>query len=293
MITKKSLQNLSALMILLAVGRYQSKRKVAEATNTSIDTVNKYISNLEYALGTRLVVNNTKGCRLTRQGMKVAEQVKDVPVILDRVCNQRSSSNLYKGDVCVCVPLLVSSCRFPFDFSELYDLHPDINVVSFSTIEPPQCREIGADVGVVTCAPEAVPDFSLLYTRKIKYSFFAARKYLDKYGCPKDMEDLLTRYRMVVCLQNADHIPGWDELMQSARKVCFSSTSTFSVVEAIRYGLGIGLLPWYYEDQELVPLDNLDFHFEMPVCLMINNGTKDIPRVRVVAECYQKALSRM
>ena len=81
MITKKSLQNLSALMILLAVGRYQSKRKVAEATNTSIDTVNKYISNLEYALGTRLVVNNTKGCRLTRQGMKVAEQVKDVPVI--------------------------------------------------------------------------------------------------------------------------------------------------------------------------------------------------------------------
>ena len=41
-------------MILLAVGRYQSKRKVAEATNTSIDTVNKYISNLEYALGTRL-----------------------------------------------------------------------------------------------------------------------------------------------------------------------------------------------------------------------------------------------
>lgn len=54
-------------MILLAVGRYQSKRKVAEATNTSIDTVNKYISNLEYALGTRLVVNNTKGCRLTRQ----------------------------------------------------------------------------------------------------------------------------------------------------------------------------------------------------------------------------------
>ncbi len=106
-------------MILLAVGRYQSKRKVAEATNTSIDTVNKYISNLEYALGTRLVVNNTKGCRLTRQGMKVAEQVKDVPVILDRICNQRSSSNLYKGDVCVCVPLLVSSCRFPFDFSEL------------------------------------------------------------------------------------------------------------------------------------------------------------------------------
>lgn len=51
MITKRSLQNLSALMMLLAVDRYQSKRKVAECINTSIDTVNKYLRNLEQNLG--------------------------------------------------------------------------------------------------------------------------------------------------------------------------------------------------------------------------------------------------
>ena len=61
MITKKSLQNLNGLLMLSAIAKYQSKRKVEEVTNSSIDTVNKYISNLEQVLAVQLVVNNAKG----------------------------------------------------------------------------------------------------------------------------------------------------------------------------------------------------------------------------------------
>ena len=40
MITKKSLQNLNGLLMLSAIAKYQSKRKVAEVTNSSIRSTN-------------------------------------------------------------------------------------------------------------------------------------------------------------------------------------------------------------------------------------------------------------
>ena len=83
MITKKSLQNLNGLLMLSAIAKYQSKRKVAEVTNSSIDTVNKYISNLEQVLGVQLVVNNAKGTYLTSRAELIVEQVENLLVALE------------------------------------------------------------------------------------------------------------------------------------------------------------------------------------------------------------------
>ena len=47
------------------------KRNAAKFLNTSIDTLNKYVNNLESELGVKLVASDEKGCTLTPKGEKV------------------------------------------------------------------------------------------------------------------------------------------------------------------------------------------------------------------------------
>ena len=58
---------------------------MAEVTNSSIDTVNKYISNLEQVLGVQLVVNNAKGTYLTSRAELIVEQVENLQLLLDKI----------------------------------------------------------------------------------------------------------------------------------------------------------------------------------------------------------------
>ncbi len=293
MITKKSLQNLNGLLMLSAIAKYQSKRKVAEVTNSSIDTVNKYISNLEQVLGVQLVVNSAKGTYLTRRAASIVEQVENLQTLLDKIYSPLDYDSRYKGSVCVCLPLMVSTALFPCGVTSLCEAYPDIRVISLTTLGSPNYREMGIDFGIVTKLPESVKDFSLLYKKNIECRFFAVADYLDKYGMPKNLNDLLENHRIVDGLQNENYVPGWKKLMLRAKNISFSSNSTFAVVEAIRHGAGIGLMPRLFQGAGLVCLDQLDGGLQMPVYLIVNNCTKDIPRVKIVTEYYKAALDRI
>ena len=137
MITKKSLQNLNGLLMLSAIAKYQSKRKVAEVTNSSIDTVNKYISNLEQVLGVQLVVNNAKGTYLTSRAELIVEQVENLQLLLDKIYSPLDYDSRYKGSVCVCLPLMVSTALFPCGVTGFCEEYPDIKVISLTTLGSP------------------------------------------------------------------------------------------------------------------------------------------------------------
>lgn len=293
MITKKSLQNLNGLLMLSAIAKYQSKRKVAEVTNSSIDTVNKYISNLEQVLGVQLVVNNAKGTYLTSRAELIVEQVENLQLLLDKIYSPLDYDSRYKGSVCVCLPLMVSMALFPCGVTGFCEEYPDIKVISLTTLGSPDYREMGIDFGIVTTLPESLKDFSLLYKKNIECRFFAVPGYLAKYGTPGSLDDLLANHRIINGLQNENYVPGWKELMSKAKNISFSSNSTFAVLEAIRHGVGIGLMPRQFQGGGLVRLDELAGGLQMPVYLVVNNCTKDIPRVKIVTEYYKAALDRI
>lgn len=293
MITKKSLQNLNGLLMLSAIAKYQSKRKVAEVTNSSIDTVNKYISNLEQDLGVQLVINNAKGTYLTSRAVSIVEQVENVQELLDKIYREHHTQDKCEGNVCICLPLMVSTALSPYCVSCFSETYPRIKVISLTTLGSPNYEEMGIDFGIVTAQPVSSKDFSLLYKKNIECCFFAVPDYLAKYGYPKDTNDLLKNHRIINGLQNTNYIPGWKNLIARAQNISFSTNSTFAVVEAIRHGLGVGLMPRQFQSGNLVCLDKLNDHFQMTVYLVVNNCTKDIPRVKIVTEYYKAAIDRI
>lgn len=294
MITKKSLQNLNGLLMLSAVAKYQSKRKAAEATNSSIDTVNKYISNLEQVLGIQLVVNSARGSYLTRRAEIIVAQVENVQLMLDSIYNQYHSDNKYGGNVCVCLPLVVSASLFPFGVTAVCEEYPEIRVVSITTLGSPDYRELGADFAIVTTPPADLSrDYSLLYQKNIECSFFATEEYLRKYGEPENIAELLEKHKLVNNLQNETYIAGWKEFSRKAKNIVFSSNSSVAVDGAVRGNLGVGLMPSKGKHPQLVCLEKLKSGLQMTVYLVVSRQTKDIPRVKIVSEYYKAALDRM
>ena len=66
MFSKKDLMNMEGIMMLHAIKKSSGKRNAAKFLNTSIDTLNKYLNNLESELGVKLVASDEKGCKIGR-----------------------------------------------------------------------------------------------------------------------------------------------------------------------------------------------------------------------------------
>ena len=70
MLTKKDMNKLSGLLYLLSISQNSSKRKASDSLNTSMDTVNKYIGELEDELGFKLLASNGRGSQITPQAQE-------------------------------------------------------------------------------------------------------------------------------------------------------------------------------------------------------------------------------
>ena len=86
--------------------------------------------------------------------------------------------------------------------------------------------------------------------------------------------------------------------MARSPRVCFSSNSNFSVIKILRAGGGIGVLPLQYaNDGDLRLLTEIKETPEVTFYLVDKAGhavahrlTKDIPKIRVVIDCYRKIM---
>lgn len=67
MITKRDINTIESLLLFMAVTQHSNKRKASEALNTSVDTINKYIDNLEQDLSLKLLYSDSRGTNLTRK----------------------------------------------------------------------------------------------------------------------------------------------------------------------------------------------------------------------------------
>lgn len=78
MISKKDISKLEGLLYLYALSKSKSKREVAEKLGTSVDTVNKYISDLESELKTYFLMSSGRGTVITPEGERILSVSKEI-----------------------------------------------------------------------------------------------------------------------------------------------------------------------------------------------------------------------
>ena len=93
MISKQDIAKLEGLLMLVALAENNSKKKVAESLSLSVDTLNKYLADLEKELGIKLVTSNGRGSVLTHEAQHIIKMGFDVKKVIrgvDVVASHRS-----------------------------------------------------------------------------------------------------------------------------------------------------------------------------------------------------------
>ena len=181
MINRKDLQNIESLFMLSTLGECRSKRKAAEAIGASVDTLNKYIGNLEAEFGLQLVISSEHGCTLTPKGVKFTENASRMEELLQQMYaeNGRNTQNFFP--VKVGMDVGISSNLMFYDIDAFFSRFPDIQIQSIIFQDSLQLQYNNLDIGISYCEPKE-KDVTVLAVKNIECKLFASPAYLKKYG---------------------------------------------------------------------------------------------------------------
>lgn len=121
----------------------------------------------------------------------------------------------------------------------------------------------------------------------LHYCLYASREYLQTYGTPKTLQDLLS-HRIVTHENYRFQKHSWDREIEALKELCtivLQTNCSASLVNAIRDGLGIGALPTYFAglDTEVVPLQ-LELKASVKFWAVFHRDIGRTARVRAVID---------
>lgn len=288
MITKREIQRLEGLLYLYALSKAKSKRKVAELLGTSVDTVNKYIADLEADMMTCFLKSNGRGTMITPEGKRILKISEDIVKAVRSMGDYADTAAAYSGIVRLATTDAISEFLGVDCLQEFFQLYPNINIESLIGNDLPNMDILEADVGICYDPPES-PDLVLISVKSVRWGIFAAQSYIDKYGRPKDIKDMIEHHRICDKDNHERYVGKWKEIIDAAN-VVYRTNSIYSLRGALEAGLGVGICPYIFGESKLVHLHEIDIDFDITLYMIAHKDTKDMPRIRALIDFLKKLL---
>ena len=128
MLTRKDMNKLVSLLYLLSVSQNASKRKASEKLDTSIDTINKYLGDLEQDLGSKLLASNGRGTQTTPEALEILPLGQTLKSILREVEFLATKNSEISGVVRLSVEDGVTSTLFNGKFLDVFRRYPGLQI---------------------------------------------------------------------------------------------------------------------------------------------------------------------
>ncbi len=292
MLNKKDLNNLEGVFMLSAVNNFGGKRKASEALGTSIDTISKYIENLEATLGVKLIYSDDRGTKLTVDGRRILKCMAKMDEALYDIYKMSGDRRKVRGEVRVAMNLGVRAYMRGSGLKEFFEKYPELSVVVVATDGDPDMRNHSFDLGICyDLAPDS--NLVLICRKKILCGFFASAEYLAKHGYPKDREDMMKNHKVIIKYHSNTMTNAWKGILDEAVYKVYGSNSLWDINDVVRNGVGIGVMPLYFAEDGIVCLDNIKCPHDLYFNLVARADTKDIPKNRAVIDFYKEQLEAM
>lgn len=289
MFGKKTLAELKAVLFLYAVDRYEGKRGAAKKMDVSVDTLTKYIEDLEEECGSELLSSSGSGCKLTSKGLRFADYAAEIEQVLQHMYILLSERDEIGGEVRLLWDHNIRANIMSSDLWTLLKKHKNITITSRTIGSGENIKDFSYDIALFYHLP-AGGDWELIYTQPAKSRFFASSGYLKKYGYPMNLEDMLENHRMIFKHDCQDWLKNGKYLMENAKHKVYVSDMSFTVNDAVHNGIGIGILPPSFVRYGLVCLDNIPCEVMVNIYVVAHRDFRNINRVRVVGEYIKEML---
>jgi DNA-binding transcriptional LysR family regulator len=234
------------LRVFLAVSKNGSYARAALELGIAQPTVSRRIEALESAIGAQLFNRTPRGPVLTRDGEFVVKEAQAMHLSVARLLERvRGSVKGIAGECKILVPEGLNNfwlTRFLPAFLRRYE-HIDLRL--FSTFDQSVGVRPPFDIQI-QLAPATDGDSVPVRLCTMHLGLFASESYIAQFGRPRSVSDL-ARFRMLDHTQLLTSQGRWTSFSHSdkpIRTLLFTNSSVV-LVEAIRRGVGMGLLPTY------------------------------------------------
>jgi DNA-binding transcriptional LysR family regulator len=270
--------------VFLQVVRHGSFRAAAEHLGQSVNVLRRQMQELERQLGAPLVTRHVDGVRMTPEGSEIfaaAERMEMASYGLVRARDRADPA--ISGEVRLAVTEGLGTFWIAPRLVDFQRSYPKLVIDMNCAMHSADVLRMEADVSVQLTRPTS-PDLKIVRLGRMHAMPFAAQSYIERYGIPRTMEELL-RHR--ICLQITEQLPitkEYDRYFPGVPQPGFVAMRTnvgSAHYWAIAKGAGIGLLPTYAFalGATIVPVD-LGMIFPTDIWLAYHPDAARIPRVR-------------
>lgn len=280
------------IRFFLAANRAGSLASAARYLKVSVATVGRRLDRLEEAVGHRLFHRHAAGLSLTDRAEGLLEHAESVGECVNAF--ERTAAGTVDGldgVVSICCLESIAAGMLAPKMAEFRKKYPRIQLTIESgwRITPLSARRTDIAVRVNR------PNEERVVARRVgtvRYGVYATKAYLDEHGYPEDDLQDLSAYDAVVHEPRLGTIPEvvWFESREKPPRFALRLTSLVGIYEAVRGGIGLGILPNHFPVQDLVQLAGEDQLPDRDLWLAIHEDLADSPRIRASADFCVEAI---
>ena len=269
------------LRVFLASTRLGSFRQAADELKLSSSTVVRRIERLETALGLRLFDRLPGGVVLTVEGETILESVRNMENAVNDLSRVSARGDLLeRGNVTISVTEGIGTYWVLPHLVNFQRHQPLISVNLCCAMESADVLRLEADMAIQFTRPTS-PNLKIVKLGRLHVHAFASQGYLNTYGKPDCVEDLVNhKFVQQVAPQLDDSILAQLFNLEHISDLISIRTNTSSAhFYAVEKGAGIGVLPTFAAALKapVVPLDIARPHF-LDIWLTFHPDIKKIPR---------------
>lgn len=285
---KQAILKVRQMLCFSEAVRYGSISKAAEKNAMKQSNFSVQIKQLEEEIGVQLVLRLPHGIKLTEAGRDFYTLVCD----LENVINKASRPDLQAFHVSGAIRLWTSDglgIGYLTDcLSDFYADYPNVNVEIACSLEMPQPDQF--DMAVVYSEPTD-KTFKIVDKFDLHFSLFASKEYLTKFGYPKNLRDIQENHRICTRDNYVSVWPVWANFMNASKQVAATTNSSAMLLQLIKDGIGIGLLPrgTALKEENLINLSKIKLNLCHRFWIVVRDEVKDVDKVKALIRFIDKA----
>jgi DNA-binding transcriptional LysR family regulator len=263
----------------------------AKALGVDHSTVSRRLHSLEQALGVRVLNRANDGWELTDAGRDILEHARTIQRAVELATRSAAGSPAHRlvGTVRVTAADGFGTRFVVPAIAKVQEQHPALNVELITGARELTLRENSFDLAIKLGAPTS----SRLHCEPLcEYdnAFFASEHYLAEHGDPRTLVEL-KKHPLIFFVDALQRVRELElDKFAPGSAVRFSSTNIFALLEAVRQGLGIGLLSKFitHASPDIRPIAAQMPPARVPVTLMARREAIRRREIAVVREALHE-----
>ena len=239
------------LRFFLAIRDGGSASSAARKLGVDKATVARRVTSLEQALGVRLLSRQASGWQATAAGERAVHVARDVERrIAELQSDYASEHGSPRTPVAITAPLWFCADLLLPALPKLLEQGPwlDVSVAATSRVLNLPQRE--ADVALRNSRPEH-GDFVVRRAGELGSAVYASKTYAKRHAAPRQRVEW-AQHRVIGYPDRITYVPGfrWFEEIAGQTPGIVRTDDAKALTEAIRAGIGVGVIPCFLGDRE-------------------------------------------